>query len=134
VEKLKIIKDQIWNEWPEKSFSKEWKKISDVEYGETIIRFTPGFGYGYKNSSRNRFRFEHGLVRPYGGVNEYEDCATFVEAVINQPYALGITIGLNQDSRYLEKLNYLYKEGYISRSEYKKVMSIAKHPEEYWLK
>jgi len=125
VEKLKAIRDETWNEWQEKryTFSEEWKKIADVKY-DKIVKLT-NFRYEYKKPKGNEYGFEYGLVMPYGGLDEYEDGATFVQAVIDNPKELGITIGLNQDARYLEKLNYLYQKGFISKSEYEKVMFFA---------
>ncbi|MCX5751785.1 MAG: hypothetical protein NT099_09025 [Candidatus Saganbacteria bacterium] len=94
-------------------FVDRWKAIAGEVYGQVI-----NTADGPKN----------GCVRPYGETNYYEDIATFVEKIWEDPKFFNPLIDPSSpkyDERYVAKIDLLYEYGFISREKYNAVFHVA---------
>ena len=68
---------------------------------------------------------KYGYVRPYGAYNKNEDMATFTEKITSDPGFFKreglLDGGKNYDPRYKQKVDLLFKYGFISQAEYNAV-------------
>ena len=110
-------------------FVKEWKAAADQNiYGFAIKNTT--FGPVWKDGSHSIMKY--GLIEPYGAKNVYEDIATFYVYVCdllvskNEQDFLALKSACAKDKRYELKISLLYKNGFITKEQYQKILDHIK--------
>ncbi len=122
--KLKSIKDG-WLEIAGDVYLRDTKlvTIQDQTQSLIVIVWTDG-----TQGPRN------GCIRPYGCTNYHEDVSTFIENVYKDPKLISALINPQSptyDIRYSQKLDLLYKYGYITNGRYNTILQLSKLPSEF---
>lgn len=122
LEKLKqkyedvIVKDNFYYQWYKIQESSSYLSTAQIEKDKKLRNSWEDGSSGPKN----------GFIRPYGRTNIKEDTATFVEAIYTNPSIFRDLINPTSekyDKKYRDKLELLYKHGFMTEEKYREVLS-----------